>query len=115
MKFWPSGLNLNENIFLTFSKTLPLSMPIFIILNDDQVLQTKDFEKQQYCCSYQFDKTTTKIQNWYKIQVNTIYRTDTKWGLELVSHVLLAQMTWNFVRYVRLTKQFHQWRLMTVT
>ena len=43
---------------------------------------------------------------WLPCDLTTIYRLDTKWGIDLVSDVLLAQMTSNIFRYVRLRKNF---------
>ena len=46
------------------------------------------------------------MSSWLPCDLTTIYRLDTKWGIDLVSDVLLAQMTSNIFRYVRLRKNF---------
>ena len=41
--------------------------------------------------------------------LGTICRQDRKWGPDLVSQLLYALLTSNFVIYIRVTKELHPW------
>ena len=89
--------------------------------NDDQIwyfkfckhnwLQTSPF----YQISYINKRILLMISLWLSRDLATFYRNTIKWGPDLVSQLLHAQLTSNFVRYVRLTKNFINGNIMTVT
>ena len=53
--------------------------------------------------------------SWLWYHLGTIYRPDTKWGPYLISPVLQALLSSNFVRYVRLANYFNKNIIVTVT